>query len=227
MHVHEQQPCALAIAHPAVSVHRCTHCTHPVSDLTWQGKGIRTHRLLDQDPPGPKVTWEVGKACDKRGDALRHENHRDREVAQVDKAAAGLHVSVVRKLEIVPVEVHLDDWVDVPVLDHFAQGYRLTTWLDNKPAALHGVGGVREGVEVGLLTAGAVERGVPLTRQRKRDCGYFISLQVPNKVVVDLAFGVEHADHDMPEAAALDRVVDPHLVRQRVSLILPDCALAQ
>ena len=56
------------------------------------------------------------------------------------------------------VEVHLDDWVNVPILDHLAQGYRLTTWLDNQPAALHGVGGVREGVEVGLLTAGTVER---------------------------------------------------------------------
>ena len=50
---------------------------------------------------------------------------------------------------------------------------------------------------------------------------------MPHKVVVYLAFGVETADHDVSEAAALDRVVDPHLVRQRVSLILPDCALAQ
>ena len=46
------------------------------------------------------MPWEAGKARDKRGDALRHENHRNREVAQVDKAATVLHVGVMRKLEV-------------------------------------------------------------------------------------------------------------------------------
>ena len=67
---------------------------------------VRTHRILYHDPPGPKVRWEVGKACDKRGDTFRHEEHRRREVAQINEAAAGLHVGVVCKLEVFAQDTH-------------------------------------------------------------------------------------------------------------------------
>ena len=99
----------------------------------------------------------------------------------------------------------------MPKLDHLAQCDRL--WLDKKFAVLHGVGGIREGIEVefllartkgGILVSGILENGIPpsgippkgIFSEDLFRAAYLppssqppISLQVPNEVVVDLPKG--------------------------------------